>query len=232
LKILECIIADDERLARDVLENYISRTEGLQLVAMCRNAYEVDTFLQKRTADILFLDIEMPERTGVDLIRTMKDRPRIVLTTAYKDHAMEAFDLHVTDYLLKPFSFERFQMAVDKARIASSTLNHNKEEFIDVRVERKMIKIPVQDIHYIQAVGNYIKIYLAEKTVITYNTILNIKKSLPVLKFRQVHRSYIVNIDRVSEYTAATISLGSIVLPVGRRFKNNFESSPKGGSNI
>jgi DNA-binding LytR/AlgR family response regulator len=223
LKILECIIADDEKLARDVLENYISRINELQLVAICRNAFEVDTFLQKSSADILFLDIEMPERTGVDLIRTMKDRPRIVLTTAYKDHAVDAFDLHVTDYLLKPFSFERFQMAVSKATAAISKFNQHEESFIDIRVERKMLKIPVHDIQYIQAVGNYVRIYLPGKTIITYNTIVNIKKALPVVKFRQIHRSYIVNIDKVSEYTASTISIGNIVLPVGRRFKINME---------
>lgn len=220
---LECIIADDEKLARDVLENYISRMDDLRLVAVCRNAFEVDTFLQKSTADILFLDIEMPERSGVDLIRTLNHRPSIVLTTAHKDHALEAFDLHVTDYLLKPFSFERFQMAVNKARIGTSTLNEHDEEFIDVRVERKMIKIPVRDIQYIQAVGNYVKIYLPGKSILTYNTILNIKKTLPSAKFRQVHRSYIVNVDKVSKYTAATISIGKIDLPVGRRFKKTLD---------
>ena len=221
MRIIECIIADDEKLARDVLENYISRMDDLRLVAMCRNAFEVETFLQKNTADILFLDIEMPERTGVDLIRTMKKRPKIILTTAYKDHAVEAFDLHVIDYLLKPFSFERFEVAVNKV-IAGVTLNDYNEEFIDLRVERKMIKVPVREIQYIEAVGNYVKIYLHGKTIMTYNTISNIKKTLPALKFRQVHRSYIVNIDKVSNYTAATISIGNIILPVGRRFKNEF----------
>jgi DNA-binding LytR/AlgR family response regulator len=221
---LECIIADDEKLARDVLENYIARMDDLQLVAVCRNAFEIDAFLRNNTADILFLDIEMPERTGVDFIRTMKHGPRIVLTTAFKDHALEAFDLHVTDYLLKPFSFERFEMAVNKARIAGSTRNTD-EEFIDVRVERQMIKIPVRDIQYVQAVGNYVKIYLPGKTIITYNTIFNIKKTLPISKFRQIHRSYVINIDKVSKYTAATISIGNIVLPVGRRFKKKMEDN-------
>ena len=223
MKILECIIADDEKLARDVLENYISRMEDLRLVTVCRNAFEVESFLQQRTADILFLDIEMPERTGVELIRTMEQKPMIILTTAHKDHALVAFDLHVTDYLLKPFSFERFQMAVNKARMISTSINDVPQEFIDVRVERKMIKIPVRDIQYIEAVGNYVKIHLQSKSILTYSTILNIKRALPSAKFRQVHRSYIINVDKVSKYTAATISIGNIDLPVGRRFKKSFE---------
>ena len=223
MKILECIIADDEKLARDVLENYISRMEDLRLVTVCRNAFEVESFLQQRTADILFLDIEMPERTGVELIRTMEQKPMIILTTAHKDHALEAFDLHVTDYLLKPFSFERFQMAVNKARMINTSINDVPQEFIDVRVERKMIKIPVRDIQYIEAVGNYVKIHLQSKSILTYSTILNIKRALPSAKFRQVHRSYIINVDKVSKYTAATISIGNIDLPVGRRFKKSFE---------
>ena len=223
MKILECIIADDEKLARDVLENYISRMEDLRLVTVCRNAFEVESFLQQRTADILFLDIEMPERTGVELIRTMEQKPMIILTTAHKDHALVAFDLYVTDYLLKPFSFERFQMAVNKARMISTSINDVPQEFIDVRVERKMIKIPVRDIQYIEAVGNYVKIHLQSKSILTYSTILNIKRALPSAKFRQVHRSYIINVDKVSKYTAATISIGNIDLPVGRRFKKSFE---------
>ena len=223
MKILECIIADDEKLARDVLENYISRMEDLRLVTVCRNAFEVESFLQQRTADILFLDIEMPERTGVELIRTMEQKPMIILTTAHKDHALEAFDLHVTDYLLKPFSFDRFQLAINKARMISSSINDVSQEFIDVRVERKMIKVPVRDIQYIEAVGNYVKIHLQSKSILTYSTILNIKRALPSAKFRQVHRSYIINVDKVSKYTAATISIGNIDLPVGRRFKKSFE---------
>jgi DNA-binding LytR/AlgR family response regulator len=215
----ECIIADDEKLAREVLENYISRMPNLSLVAACRDAFEVKTFLENKSAHILFLDIEMPQMTGLDLIRSLKSSISIVLTTAYKEHALEAFDLHVTDYLLKPFSFERFQIAIDKVQKQSSGSNH--EKFISVRVHRKMIKIPVDDINYLSAVGNYVKIHLTDRVILTYNTIQNLQKLLPPLQFRQIHRSYIVNVEKVSGHSASTILLGKVELPVGRRFKMN-----------
>ncbi|QHT66855.1 response regulator transcription factor [Rhodocytophaga rosea] len=214
-----CIIADDEKLARDVLKAYISRIDDLDIVAICRDALEVSRFLEQTGADILFLDIEMPQRTGLELIRSLKQPPRIILTTAYKEHALEAFELHVTDYLLKPFSFERFTMAVDKIRSMPSAITSRNDQFIDLRVERKMVKIPVHEIRYIEAIGNYIKIYMAEKMIIAYNTIQNMNHILPGHKFRQIHRSYIVNLDKVQQYTATTICVGKVQLPVGRRFK-------------
>lgn len=210
-------MADDEKLARDILENFISREADLQLVAVCRDAFEVKNLLDNNSADILFLDIGMPEQTGLELIRQLAKPPRIILTTACKEHALEAFELQVTDYLLKPFSFERFKSAVHKIR----SLSDRKEEFVDLRVDRKMVRVAVKDIQYIEAIGNYLKVHLTEKTLIVYNTIQNMKAMLPEETFRQIHRSYIVNLDRVVEYSATTVSVASVVLPVGRSFRKS-----------
>ena len=221
MKKLDCIIADDEKLARDVLENYIGRIEELNLVAVCKNALEVYSFLQKKKVDVLFLDIQMPQLTGLGLIKSLSKPPNVILTTAYKEYAIEAFELRAVDYLLKPFSFERFLQAVDKVSHQNLPPKNAPEEHIDLKVERKMLKIAVNDILYIEAVGNYIKVHLNGKVIISYNTIRNMRQILNDKKFRQIHRSYIANMDKVSQYTATTVHLGNVQLPVGRNFRRN-----------
>jgi DNA-binding LytR/AlgR family response regulator len=226
MKKLDCIIADDEKLARDVLENYISRIDKLNLVGVCRNALDVYNLLQKREIDILFLDIQMPQLTGINLIKSLTKPPQVVFTTAYKEYAVEAFELRAADYLLKPFSFERFLQAVDTVSHQRQSVTSN-DEHIDLKVDRKMVKVLINDILYIEAVGNYIKVHLSGKSLMTYCTIQNIKKLLPVPKFRQIHRSYIVNFDKVTEYTSTIVMLKETALPVGRNYKRSLPTSPR-----
>lgn len=182
MKKLDCIIADDEKPAREVLENYISRTEVLNLLAVCKNALEVFDFLQKRKVDVLFIDIQMPQLTGMGLVRSLAQPPHVIFTTAYKDYAIEAFELRAADYLLKPFSFERFLQAVDKVTHQDLPLTNPTPEHIELKVERKVLKISVNDILYVEAVGNYVKVHIDGKTITSYNTIRNITQILPEKK--------------------------------------------------
>ena len=222
---IRCLIVDDEPLALDVLSGYIAQVETLQLAGRCEHALEAMHFLQKQKADLLFLDIQMPGLTGLDLLKVLPVKPKVIFTTAYRDHAVEGFDLNALDYLLKPVSFERFLIAVNKfhglpeAPLPGLLIPAQDAPFIYLKAEKKMVKVLLQDIVYIESLKDYIRVRTTEKEIITWQRISSLEEKLPDNKFLRIHRSYIIAIDRITAFNHTSIELGSLELPIGRQFK-------------
>lgn len=225
MKALRCIIADDEPIARQILEGYIKDVPNLKLIASCKNAFEVMEVVQKNPIDILFLDINMPKLSGISLLRTMGSRPNVIITTAYPEYAVEGFELEVTDYLLKPFSLERFLQAVSKVRKGIvhpfSTAENQKEEksqSIFVKSDKKIIKLNFIEIKYIEAYGNYIKIY-GDEMILTAKTLTTFLEELPN-QFLRIHKSFIVNFDHLKLIDGNQIVLqNDIKLTIGKSYR-------------
>jgi len=224
---LKCVIADDEPIARKILESYISDTPMLELVGTCKNAFEVMSLLQDQSIDILFLDINMPKLSGLNLLKTLKFKFDVIITTAYAEYAVEGFELAVADYLLKPFSLERFLQAVLKVQqkdknpqFFSQPDEHKKSTGLFVKSDKKMIKVAFDDINYIEAYGNYIKIYANER-ILTSNTLTDFLKKLPD-QFLRIHKSYVINFNRLQLIDGNQIILrGEIKLPIGKSYKKS-----------
>lgn len=201
---ITCILADDEPIARQILEKYIADVPHLQLLHSCSDAFEVMEFLQKRSVDLLFLDINMPKLTGLALLKSMSHPlPDVIITTAYPNYAVEGFELSVTDYLLKPFSFERFLKAVmkvqgqheEKQTVLTATAPEVKDS-IFVKSDKKLIKLRFDEINFLEAYGNFIKIN-TEKTILISETLTSFSQKLPP-HFIRTHKSYCANIDRIT----------------------------------
>ncbi|WP_299252707.1 LytTR family DNA-binding domain-containing protein [uncultured Aquimarina sp.] len=202
MKVLQCLIADDEPIARQIIENYIKEIPYLEVVSACKNAFEVMTFLQENNVDLLFLDINMPKLSGISLLKTMQQKPQVIITTAYPEYAVEGFELSVADYLLKPFSLERFIQAVIKVqqRLNNNTNNVivEKEDTIKsiyVKSDKKIIKLDLDSINYVEAYGNYIKIY-TDQMILTPTTLSDFAEKLSN-DFIRIHKSFIVNFNKL-----------------------------------
>lgn len=222
---LRCLIADDEPIARQILESYIGDTPYLELVSSCKNAFEVLSILQEESIDILFLDINMPKLSGLSLLKTLQQKPDVIITTAYSEYAVEGFELSVTDYLLKPFSLERFLQAVMKVRKHAenpqervSKNENNVSTSLFVKSDKKLIKINLADLRYIEAYGNYIKIY-TDKMILTPQTLSDFLTKLPS-NFLRIHKSYIINFHRLKLIEGNQVVLDSdMKLPLGKSYK-------------
>lgn len=216
--VLKCIAIDDEPPALELLRAYIEKTPGLQLLQTFDDALGGGEFLRSNAVDLLFVDINMPDITGLDLVRSLKERPMIIFTTAYKKFAHEGFELDAIDYLLKPISFDRFSKAVTKATEYFAYKNKSENAVPDnlfVYSEYRMIKIPLQQIEYIESLEDYVKIHLTEgKPVMTLMTLKSTLEKLPAEKFSRIHRSYIVAVDKVLSVQNRKARLGSTELPI------------------
>ena len=227
MKILQCIIADDEPIARQILENYIDVIPNLEIVASCKNAFEVMDVLQKQAVDILFLDINMPKLSGLSLLKTMKEKPNVIITTAYPEYAIEGFELSVTDYLLKPFSLERFLQAVNKVNqnsiIQKEATITSKEEYsksIFVKSDKKIIKLNFDEINYVEGYGNYIKIF-TDKMILTPQTLSDFLEKLPN-QFLRTHKSFIINFNQLKLIDGNQVVLvNDNKLPVGKSYRKD-----------
>ncbi len=218
------LIIDDEPLARKLILSHASKIEGLELVAECGNAMEAINLLRTKTVDLIFLDIQMPEMTGLQLVSTLKNPPAIILTTAHRDFAPEAFDLNVVDYLLKPISFERMVKAVNKffdSKVdnAVTAIEQSGTRFIHVRVDRKIHKLKEEEIVYMESLDDYVKIHLKDSSLITRENISTLESKLPSPLFVRIHRSFIINSKWVNTISNEGIELNGKVLPLGRTFK-------------
>ncbi|WP_111707700.1 LytR/AlgR family response regulator transcription factor [Lutibacter citreus] len=222
---LQCVIADDEPIARQILENYIKEIPNLKLVASCKNAFEVMEVFQNNTIDVLFLDINMPKLSGLSLLKTMQQKPKVIITTAYPEYAIEGFELSVTDYLLKPFSLERFIQAVLKVKenpsnhmVHSSIAEEGIKTSIFVKSDKKIIKINFEKIQYIEAYGNYIKIY-TDKMILTPYTLSDFLDKLPN-NFLRIHKSSIINFNKLKLIDGNQVMLNNNVkLPIGKLYR-------------
>ena len=230
---VKCIIVDDEPMARDVIRRYIQKIPTLKLMGEFGNAIEATIFLQEQAVDMIFLDIKMPQLSGTDFVRSLRNVPKIIFTTAHKEFAHEGFELDVIDYLLKPIRFDRFLRAVNKAFpqkmqaaevINSIPAEENKPatSFIYLRVDRKMIKVLLNDIVYIESDKDYVKVFTEKGFVITRQTIASVEAMLSDSLFIRVHRSYIVSLNKLKSFTAETVEIGNKELPIGKLYRNNF----------
>ncbi len=227
MKILRCLIADDEPIARQIVESYIKDIPYLELVSSCKNAFEVMEVLQQETIDLLFLDINMPKFTGISLLKSLTKRPNVIITTAYPEYAIEGFELSVTDYLLKPFSLERFLQAVlkvqqkqniDKEVIKVTPTVEKEQKSLFVKSDKKIIKLNFEEVTYIEAYGNYIKIY-TDTMILTSQTLSEFLGKLPN-NFLRIHKSYAINFNHLKLIDGNQIFLqNEVKLPIGKSFK-------------
>ena len=229
---IHCLIIDDEPPAREILKQHIAGVEALELAGTCSNAVEAVSFLKEHPVDLLLLDIQMPQLLGTNFIRTLKNPPKIIFTTAYRKYAVEGFELDAVDYLLKPISFERFLKAVNKvlqlnissaqAMPTSATKekqNGESNSFLYFRAERKMVKVFFRDILYVEGLKDYIRIVTDNKTIVTKYVLSTLEEMLPANEFLRIHKSYIVAIYKIDSYNADTIHIAKHELPIGRLYK-------------
>ena len=225
--LIRCMIVDDEPPARDVLRRHVAALPSLQLVAECSNAVEAMMQLQKQTVDLLFLDIHMPQLKGTELLKILPQPPRVIFTTAHAEYAIEGFELDAVDYLLKPIQFDRFAKAVVKAfhyaRPPETTVmpqEPKKEQHIYVRADRKMVKVLLQDIHYIESMKDYVKVVTNGGTIITKQSISAMEAMLPDKEFIRTHRSFIVSTQKIRSFTNELIEMEKTEIPIGRLFRS------------
>lgn len=225
-KKINCVIVDDEPIAREILESFVKKTPNLKLILSCKNAMEALQVSQTEVIDLFFLDINMPEITGLSLAKIINKKSQIIFTTAYRDYAVDGFNLNVIDYLLKPIAFDRFLQAIQKVSksnpdIKVSQKNENKKDFMFVRADRKMVKINFKDILYIESLGDYVKVFTHKNTIVTRETISNFEATLPNDYFIRVHRSYIVSIPKISSYTNEYIEIAKKAVSISRSYKES-----------
>ena len=225
-KKITCVIVDDEPIAREIITSFVQKTPSLELIKTCKNAMEAINFIQENNVDLFFLDINMPEVNGISLAKIIGNKSKIIFTTAYRDYAVDGFNLNVVDYLLKPIAFERFFEAIQKVNLAftPSEIKEKSTEsknYIFVRSDRKMVKINFDKILYIESLGDYLKIFLDKETVITRETMNNIDSKLPINKFIRIHRSYIVSLNKINSYTNEFIEINKKALPISRSYKES-----------
>ncbi|MCA6381754.1 MAG: response regulator transcription factor [Cytophagales bacterium] len=221
------LIVDDEPLAQKVLQRFISLVDSLELVGLCSNAIEASNALRNQPVDLLFLDIRMPELSGLDLLKIIKNPPKVILTTAYAEHALEGYEFGVIDYLVKPIAFDRFLRAINKV---VPTLQANTpplmptpvlklSNYLFVKSDRKIYKIDYPEIKYVEAFGNYVKIHTTHKIVLAQETLTNLEKSLPAEHFLRIHKSYIVSIHFINLVDGNSLFVENVELPIGQLYK-------------
>jgi|SRR3989304_8272987 len=223
----KCLIVDDEPLAIEVIQSHMAKINSFEVAATCQNAIEAFNIISKSKIDLIFLDIQMPGLKGTDFLRTLKNPPKVIITTAYREYALEGFELDVVDYLLKPISFERFFKAINKYLNFNSgeiIIHHDDSQndtqsFIYVKSNKKINKIMLSDILYVESIKDYITIYSTTRTIKVKHTISEFWERLPETGFIRIHRSFIVSIKQITGFTANCIEINDIELPIGRNYK-------------
>ena len=227
-KTIQCIIVDDEPVARGILENHLTKIDAVKIAGSCKSAIEAFNIISTNIIDLIFLDINMPEISGLSFAKSINKSVKIIFTTAYREYAVDGFDLQAVDYLLKPISFERLLQAVNKylnentilqTNISAEILPEQSESFF-VRSDRKMIKICFSEIQYIESLADYIKIHLIDKMVVTQETISSVEAKLPQKDFIRVHRSYFASFANINSFTNEFVEIGKKQIPISRSYKD------------
>lgn len=225
------IIVDDEPLAQDVLETYVRKFPDLNLVAKCDNAIEANQTLKEHQIDLMFLDIQMPQLSGTDFLRSLSNPPKVIFTTAYSNYALEGFELNAVDYLLKPISLDRFVKAVNKAvdqiqlerKDEPTTNEETEEDFIFVKSDKKLVKVKFDDIIYIEGLKDYVIIRMNDQRIITLQTMKSLEQKLPSHLFQRIHRSYIIGLDKIQAVVGNMVEVTEKGkekhLPIGKNYR-------------
>jgi DNA-binding LytR/AlgR family response regulator len=224
---ISCIIVDDESVARDIIATHLSKIDTIEVVAQCKNAIEAFNFISHNKVDLVFLDINMPEISGIAFAKSINKDIKIIFTTAYRDYAVEGFELQAVDYLLKPIPFERLLKAVNTyfevyqtPKVIEKTKS-DENDFIFVRSERRMLKVNFDAITYIESYSDYIKIHLKNSVIVTRETISAIEAKLPKANFIRIHRSYIIAISQIQSFTNEYITINNSAIPISRSYKKD-----------
>ncbi|WP_138433563.1 LytR/AlgR family response regulator transcription factor [Winogradskyella algicola] len=226
-KPISCIIVDDESMARDIIATHLAQIQNIEVIAQCKNAIEAFNFINKNDVDLIFLDINMPEISGIAFAKSINKDIKIIFTTAYRDYAVEGFDLQAVDYLLKPIPFERLLKAVNRYFEVNTVQSNiqlkptDRNDFIFVRSDRRMLKITFSDILYIESLSDYIKIHLKDQCIVTRETISAIEAKLPQKDFLRIHRSYIINLNKIESFTNEELTVNRKALPISRSYKKD-----------
>jgi DNA-binding LytR/AlgR family response regulator len=229
-KKITCLVVDDEPLALDVLQRHIAAVPSLELVGLCNTAVEALEKMNQQSVDLLFMDIQMPLITGTDFIRSLKNPPKVIFTTAYRKFALEGFELNAVDYLMKPISFERFLRAVSKvmemnlpvvdSSLKSEENSKSPDACLYLRADRKTVKVPLEDILYIESLKDYVKVVTASRSIITKQSISSLEETLPKESFIRIHRSFIVSLNKIESYNNELIEIAKKELPISRMYSN------------
>ncbi len=225
---LRCLLVDDEPRALKVLQSHISNVNGVEIAGLCKNAIEALDILHEKTVDVIFLDIKMPKILGTEFLKSLEHPPKVVFVTAYREYAIEGYELDAVDYLLKPVSFERFLKSISKLKrlMGQETESHveeyksNVNAFVYLKVDKNMQKIFVNDIVYIESWKDYVKVFLGNgSNVLVKQSISSMENMLSEHKFVRIHRSYIVSMDKISGYNGISVQLDATEIPIGRLYK-------------
>ncbi|MGC4103176.1 LytR/AlgR family response regulator transcription factor [Ferruginibacter sp.] len=229
-KKIRCLVVDDEPPAREIIARYVQQLPLLELAGECSNAIQALAFLQQSKVDVIFLDIRMPQLNGNDFLKTIKNPPKVIFTTAYPEYAVEGYELDVVDYLLKPIPFDRFLKAINKlASPEPIPENINPaiavdplptEPFVYFRADRKMVKVLLHDIHYIESMKDYVKVFTAGNTIISKQSISSVEEMLPENKFIRTHRSFIISVEKIRSFTNELIEIDKATIPIGKLYRN------------
>ena len=228
MEVIKCMIVDDEPIARDILRNHIASTSGLELMKSCMSAAEAYEGLYQYPVDCIFLDIQMPVISGTDFLRSLRNAPLVIFTTAYHQYAVEGFELNSVDYLLKPITYERFYQAVQKVRERLEAKKYNQDQsptrpadYIFIKQDSKLIRIELKKIRYIVAEKDFSMVYLSEKKLLAGMHLKMFESMLPTELFIRVHRSYIINLSNISSINGNVVELGKDQIPIGANYKND-----------
>ena len=218
---IKCIITDDEPIARKGLRGYIEKIDFLMLTGECEDAIQLNTLLKTQQVDLIFLDIEMPEMTGLELLSNLTNPPKVIIVSAYEQYALKGYEFEVVDYLLKPVSFDRFLKSANRVHDLLQTEQKDADDYIFVKSDKQLKKILFRDILFIESMENYVIIQTVSSKEIVYTTLKQIHESLPQDIFQQTHRSYIVNIDQVNAIDGNLLNVNSHKIPVARNLRDN-----------
>ena len=220
---MNCIVVDDDEASRKVLIQLLKQVDYINLVKECGDAVEAMNIIQQDNIDLMFLDIEMPKMSGMDMLKSLTVKPKVVLTTSHTEYALDAFEMNVVDYLVKPVSLKRFMQAMEKIKgLGGEKEISYSQEYFFIKKDSVLTKVPVKDILWIEALGDYITIHTAKDRYIIHSTLKAIEVKLPTDKFVRVHRSYIVQLDNVKVVEDTTIYINDVSIPIGALYKENF----------
>lgn len=216
---IKAAIVDDEAMARESLKHLLSKVQDVEIVSVAESALEIQATLVDHAIDVLFLDIEMPDLSGLELLATVKNLPNIVLTTNHPEHAVEAFEYEVVDFLTKPVYLVRLNKALDRIRAQQEPENDNREDFF-VRSEARYVRVPFDDLLYVKTLDDYVILQLGKEKHIVHSTLSKMERRLPDARFQKVHRSYLVNLSKITDVEDTTLAIDRHVIPVSRAFRS------------